>query len=60
MELNGNALSRRPGYRQALLKKLITLLFLDGRVKNIVYKNVYIISFFFLLYLIFYKEIYIN
>lgn len=31
LELNGNALSRRPGYRHALLKKLPNLLYLDGR-----------------------------
>ena len=32
LELNGNALSRRPGYRHAVLKKLPILLYLDGRV----------------------------
>ncbi|KAL4442869.1 hypothetical protein ABPG74_010758 [Tetrahymena malaccensis] len=31
LELNGNAFSRRPGYRAAVLKKLPTLLYLDGR-----------------------------
>jgi len=31
LELNGNAFSRRPGYRGAVLKKLPTLLYLDGR-----------------------------
>lgn len=34
LELNGNALSRRPGYRQAVLKKLENLLYLDGKVIN--------------------------
>ena len=34
LELNGNALSRRPGYRHAVLKKLPNLLYLDGRVIN--------------------------
>lgn len=33
LELNGNAFSRRPGYRAAVLKKLTTLLYLDGRVR---------------------------
>jgi hypothetical protein len=32
LELNGNALSRRPGYRHAVLNKLPNLLYLDGRV----------------------------
>lgn len=31
LELNGNAFSRRPGYRGAVLKKLPTLLYLDSR-----------------------------
>lgn len=32
LELNGNPLCRRPGYRQILLKKLTPLLYLDGKV----------------------------
>lgn len=35
LELNGNTLSKRPGYRQAVLKKLPFLLYLDGKVKEI-------------------------
>lgn len=32
LELNGNSISKRPGYRQAMLKKLPNLLYLDGKV----------------------------
>lgn len=32
LELNGNSLTRRPGYRQAIIKKVPSLLYLDGRV----------------------------
>jgi len=32
LELAGNALTRRPGYRQNVLRKITTLLFLDGVV----------------------------
>ena len=35
LELNGNPLCRRPGYRQILLKKLTPLLYLDGKVRFI-------------------------
>jgi Leucine-rich repeat (LRR) protein len=34
LELNGNALSRRPGYRHMVLKKLPSLYYLDGKVLN--------------------------
>jgi Leucine-rich repeat (LRR) protein len=33
LELNGNALSKRPGYRTIILKKLPLLLYLDGKVR---------------------------
>lgn len=36
LELGGNALSRRPGYRQTVLKKLPSLLYLDGKVIDMV------------------------
>ena len=32
LELNGNSISKRPGYRQAIIKKLSNLLYLDGKV----------------------------
>lgn len=32
LELNGTTLSKKPGYRQAILKKLPILLYLDGKV----------------------------
>lgn len=41
LELSGNALSRRPGYRLALLKKLPGLFFLDGRVIHKICKYFY-------------------
>lgn len=33
LELNGNAISKRPGYRQAMIKKMPFLIYLDGKVK---------------------------
>ncbi|CAK56731.1 unnamed protein product (macronuclear) [Paramecium tetraurelia] len=37
LELVGNSLSRRPGYRQMVLRKLPTILYLDGRVYKLFY-----------------------
>ena len=44
LELNGNTLSKKPGYRSSILKKLPLLLYLDGKVYNIM-KLIYIIIY---------------
>ena len=39
LELNGNAISKKPGYRIAILKKLPILLYLDGKASKSLSKN---------------------